>query len=76
MPQPCQAPDRRSRSASPPEAAGGQDQEEGEVGRGLVEHPRRVADVDPQAPGGGDVDVVVADGHVGHHLQPARRPGA
>ena len=55
--------------------ARGEDQEEGEVGGGLVEHPGRVAHRDPQLRRGGDVDVVVADRDVGNDLQP-RRAGA
>ena len=47
-------------------------QEEGEIGGGLVEHPWRVADRDPELGSGGDVDVVVAHGHVGDDLQPRR----
>ncbi len=47
-------------------------QEEGEIGGGLVEHPRRVADRDPELGSGGEVDVVVAHGHVGDDLQPRR----
>ena len=47
-----------------------EDQEEREIGGGLVEHPWRVADRDPELGRGGDVDVVVAHRHVGDDLQP------
>ena len=43
MPQPGQRPARRSASAVGREPGRGEDQQEGEVGRGLVEHARRVA---------------------------------
>src|SRR5205823_12427549 len=52
-------------------AAGRQDQEEGEVGGGVVEDAGGVADDDPSGGGRLNVDVVVADGDVGHHPQPA-----
>ncbi len=50
-----------------------EDQEERQVGRRVVEHPRRVAHGDTQVGSRGDVDVVVPDGGVGHHTE---SPGA
>ena len=52
--------------------ARGEDQEEREVGGGLVEHPGRVAHRDAELRGGGHVDVVVAHRDVRHDLQPGR----
>ena len=70
-------PARRSASASDGAPRRGEDQEEGEVGGGLVEHPGRVAHRDAELGGGGDVDVVVAHRDVGDDLQPRRaRPAA
>src|SRR5205823_8179009 len=46
----------------------GEEQQEGEVGGGLVEHTRRVAHRDAEVACGGDVDVVVAHRHVGNDL--------
>ena len=70
MPQPDQAPVRRSRSASEARRAAASTSRKASVGGGLVEHAGGVAHGDPQPPGGAHVDVVVADGHV------APRPGA
>ena len=52
------------------EAGRGEDQQEREVGGGLVEHARRVADRDAELGGRGDVDVVVADRDVRDDPQP------
>src|SRR5690606_24276094 len=49
-------------------AAGGQDQREGEVGGRLGQHAGRVGHGDAARGGGRDVDVVIADGDVGEHL--------
>ena len=74
--RPARASRRRAgaRSASVVRPPGHEGQGEGQVGRALVEHPGRVADGDAELGGGGDVDVVVADGHVGHHPEARRRP--
>ena len=72
-PQPVQRPSRRSRSASVDRRVAGEDEEEGQVGRRVIEHAGRVADRDPQRMGRDDVDVVVADGRVGHDAELARR---
>ena len=42
----------------------GEEEAEGEVGAGLGEDARRARDENETAAGGGDVDVVVASGHV------------
>ena len=52
-----------------------QDQEEREIGGGLVEHAGRVAHRDAELGRGGDVDVVVADGHVRDDLHAAAGRG-
>jgi hypothetical protein len=49
---------------------GGQDQEEGEVGRRGIEDPGGVADRNVQFVGGRHVDVVVPHGRIGHDTQP------
>ena len=54
---------------------GGQDQEEGEVGRRGIEDPGCIADRDAQFVRDGHVDVVEPHGGVGHHAQPARPTG-
>ena len=51
----------------------GEHQGPGQVGGGLGEGARRVADRDPPPSTGGHVDVVVADREVAHHAQ--ARPG-
>jgi len=51
---------------------GGHQQREGEIGGSVGEHAGRVADRDAAAGGSGEVDVVVADGHLADHAQ-ARR---
>ena len=51
-------------------AAGRHQQGEGEIGGGVVEDSGRVGDHDAVPGGGGDVDVVVADRHVGDDLEP------
>ena len=47
----------------------GEQQRPGKVGRRVGEHAGRVGHDDAAARGRGDVDVVVADGDVGHDLQ-------
>src|SRR5207302_1448807 len=54
-------------------AGGGHQQREGEIGGGLGEDVGRVGDDDAASGGGGDVDVVVADGDVRDDLQVGRR---
>jgi hypothetical protein len=53
------------------QAGGGEDQGEGEVRGGLVEHAGRVAHRDAPRRRGCDIDVVEAHGHVADHLEPA-----
>ena len=50
-----------------------QDQRHGEVGRGVGQHPGSVGDDHAALRRRADVDVVVADGHVGH--DPELGPG-
>ena len=50
---------------------GGQDQEEGQVGCGVVEHPGRVAHRDAQRVSGRHVDVVVAHRRIRDDSEPA-----
>ena len=40
-----------------------------EVGGGVGQHPRGIGHSDPSGPTGGNVDVVVSNGHVGNHPQ-------
>ena len=67
-----QRPSRRSRSASDARRSRREDQEEGEVCRGVIEHAWGVAHRHAQAGWRRHVDVVVADRRVGHHPE---RPG-
>ena len=57
------------------QAGRGEDQQEGQIGRRVVEHPGRVAHRDAHRMRGGDVDVVVAHGGVRHDAQPPVAPG-
>ena len=42
----------------------------GEIGGGLRQYVGRVGNGDPQPPGAGQIDVVCADGHIGHDFEP------
>ena len=78
MPQPCPAAGPEVGLGVRGQAVGGQDEQEGQVGRGLVQDARGVAHGDAEAGGLGHVDVVVPHRGHAHHPQPAgaRRPAA
>ena len=58
-------------SAQPP--CRHEDQRHGDVSRGIRQHPRRVRHEHPPLATGGDVDVVVPDGHVRDDAKPRPR---